>query len=48
MISSEINTTLESGTTIVVMYCPPDRDVARVTRTIDLQAHAQHFAEAYL
>jgi hypothetical protein len=47
MISSEINTTLESGTTIVVMYCPPDRDVARVTRTVDLQAHAQHFAEAY-
>jgi hypothetical protein len=38
--------TVKAGTTIVVMYCPPDRDVGRVTRTIDLQAHLHQFAAA--
>jgi hypothetical protein len=38
---------LEAGTLVVVQYCPPDRDFGRVTRTIDLQAHARQFGRAY-
>jgi hypothetical protein len=42
-----IHPVLEAGTVIVVQYCPPARTVARVTRTIDLQAHARAFAKTY-
>jgi hypothetical protein len=45
--SDQSSTTVEAGTTIVVMYCPPDRDVGRTTCTVDLKAHAQQFAKAY-
>jgi hypothetical protein len=44
---TDMNPILEAGTVIVVQYCPPDRTVARVTRTIDLKAHAQQFAVSY-
>jgi hypothetical protein len=38
---------LEAGTLVIMQYCPPDRDFGRVTRTIDLQAHARQFRRTY-
>jgi hypothetical protein len=43
----EANDILEAGAMIVLMYSPPDRTVCRVTRTIDLKAHARAFQRAY-
>jgi hypothetical protein len=45
--TDQFNAIVEAGTTIVVMYCPPDRDVGRLTCTVDLQAHIEQFAQAY-
>jgi hypothetical protein len=44
---TDIPTILEAGALVMVQYCPPDRDLGRVTRTVDLQAHARQFAAAY-
>jgi hypothetical protein len=44
---TDINPILEAGALVMVQYCPPDRDLGRVTHTIDLQAHARQFAASY-
>jgi hypothetical protein len=44
---SALSWTLLTGTQVRVVYCPPDWDVGRITRTIDLQAHAKAFRDAW-